>query len=214
MRAGNDAPISTYMSWLALPACHQARHLTTVPSGMRNTRACANQLKTNDCNIARARSFSLRRVTIIVFPPRPQVHRYSLIIYTSAHSQAQFQHYKVYFDHTLTAAVHHGRCSFRVIGIQYPLTSTMGSNFRPVDRVQNTRDSPSPELSGVDSHYRLGVDDVASHTVQPRRCPSKSPAIARSSGFMTYLLSTGACKRRMVTNTPTLGVMTSRGSSD
>ena len=102
--------------------------------------------------IARARSLSLRRVTIIVFPPRPQVHIYSLINCTSAHSQAQFQHYKVYIDHTLTAAVYHGRCSFRVIGIQYPLTATIRSNFRPVDKVQTTRDSPSPELSGVDFH--------------------------------------------------------------
>jgi hypothetical protein len=160
----HDAPISTYMSWLALPVCHWARHLTTDPSSMRNTRTRANQFKTNDCNVARARSLSLRRVTTIFFPPRPQVHRYSLIYYTSAHSQAQFQHYKVYVDHTLIAAVHHGGCSFRVISIQYPLTATMRPNFRPPDEIQNLPDSASPELSGVDSHYRLGVDDVASHT--------------------------------------------------
>lgn len=209
----HDASISTYMPCLALPACHRARHLTTDPSGMRNTRIRANQFKTNDCNVARARSLSLRHVTIIFFPPRPQFHRYSLIYYTSAHSQAQFQHYKVYADHTLIAAVHHGGCSFRVISIQYQLTVTMRSNFRPVDKIQNLPDSPSPELSGVYSPYRLRVDDVASHTEQPRRCSSKSPAMARSSGFMTHPLYQLARARRMVTNT-TFGAVTSRGISD
>lgn len=148
-----------------------------------------------------------------ILSPRPQFHRYSLIYYTSAHSQAQFQHYKVYADHTLIAAVHHGGCSFRVISIQYQLTATMRSNFRPVDKIQNLPDSPSPELSGVYSPYRLRVDDVASHTEQPRRCSSKSPAMARSSGFMTHPLYQLARARRMVTNT-TFGAMTSRGISD
>lgn len=81
----HDASISTYMPCLALPACHRARHLTTDPSGMRNTRIRANQFKTNDCNVARARSLSLRHVTIIFFPldhSSTGTHLYTTLVHT------------------------------------------------------------------------------------------------------------------------------------